>query len=60
MKYVLLLTIWGETTPVPEVYVLGHALTGEECIAQLEKSYQSDSLGTLSCEVDYGHAEGEQ
>ncbi len=59
MRYVLLLTLWSETTPVPEVYVLDHALTGEDCIAALEDSYRPDSMGTLSCEVDHGW-EGEQ
>jgi len=52
MKFVLLLTIWSETTPVPEVYVLDFGLTGEDCIATLEDSYKVDSMGILSCEVD--------
>lgn len=59
MKFVLLLTIWNTTSNVPEVYVLDHALSGEDCIAQLEDSYQPNSVGSLSCEVDHGWEEGE-
>ena len=57
MKFVLLLTIWSETTPVPEVYVLDFGLTGEDCIAQIEDQYSPTSVGILSCEVE-GEGEG--
>jgi len=60
VRFVLLLTLWSAETPVPEVYVLDHALTGEDCIEQLLDSYQPDSIGTLSCEVDHGWKEGEE
>ena len=53
MKFVLLLTIWSETSPVPEVYVLNDNLTGAEYIDLLEQSYSSTSVGILSCEVDH-------
>lgn len=60
VKFVLLLTLWSAESRAPEVYVLDHALTGEDCIAQLMDSYKPDSLGTLSCEVDHGWKEGEE
>ena len=56
MKFVLLLTVWNTVTPVPDVYVLNHSLTGEECIAAMFdwQSAEDNGLGNLSCKFDNG------
>lgn len=60
VKFVLLLTLWTADGNPPDVYVLDHGMTGEDCIERLLDFYQPDSAGNLSCEVDHGWKEGEE
>lgn len=56
MLYVLLLSIYSETSPMDQVSVEDYALTGSDCIAALEAYSSADpmwSRGIPSCEPDH-------
>ncbi len=56
MLFVFLLTIWSSDAP-PEVYVMGHSLTAEECTTRMKtylETYPYFSHGVPSCEFDMG------
>lgn len=56
LKFVFLLTIWTADSPVPQVYVEDHNLTGEDCAALVVAYHEADptySRGVPSCEIDH-------
>lgn len=53
MKFLFILTVWW--APTPEVFVMDHSLSGEDCIAKIEAYVALDpqlDLATPSCEME--------
>lgn len=51
LKFVLILTVWHADI-APDVYVLDHNMTGEDCINSLSVLYPLIARGELSCQID--------